>query len=95
MGGTLIEAGAETTSSFTQTLVLALVSFPEVQEKAHVEIDRVVGIERAPRYEDLERMPYIKAIINEVHRFRPNAPLIPHATTADITVSPMLFFCFA
>ncbi|KAJ7610299.1 cytochrome P450 [Mycena polygramma] len=85
LGGTLIEAGTDTTSSFTQTLVLALVAFPEVQKKAQAELDRVVGNERAPRYEDLDELPYIKAIVLEVHRWRPNAPIIPHAATADVT----------
>ncbi|KAJ7170769.1 cytochrome P450 [Mycena crocata] len=85
LGGTLIEAGSDTTSSFTQSLVLALVAFPEVQRKAQAELDRVVGNDRAPKYDDLEQLPYIKAIVNEVHRWRPNAPIIPHAAIADVT----------
>ncbi|KAJ7834049.1 cytochrome P450 [Mycena olivaceomarginata] len=83
LGGTLVEAGSDTTSSFTQSLVLALVAFPEVQKKAQAELDRVVGTDRMPRFEDLDQLPYIKAIVNEVHRWRPNAPIIPHAATAD------------
>ncbi|KAJ6573872.1 cytochrome P450 [Mycena vulgaris] len=85
LGGTLVEAGSDTTSSFTQSLVLALVAFPEVQRKAQAELDRVVGTDRTPKYEDLDQLPYIKAIVNEVHRWRPNAPIIPHAATADVT----------
>ena len=86
LGGTLIEAGSDTTSSFTQSLVLALVAFPEVQKKAQAELDSVFGTDRVPTFEDLERLPYIRAVINEVHRFRPNAPLIPHAATEDVKV---------
>jgi hypothetical protein len=86
LGGTLVEAGSDTTSSFTQTLVLALTAFPEVQTKAQAELDRVVGDDRMPTYEDYEKMPYLRAVVNEVHRFRPNAPIIPHAATADVTV---------
>lgn len=82
-----MEAGSDTTSSFTQSLILALVNFPEVQEKAHEELDRVIGNDRRPHPDDLEHLPYIRAIINEVHRFRPNTPLIPHAATADVQVS--------
>ncbi|KAJ7586994.1 cytochrome P450 [Mycena floridula] len=81
LGGALIEAGAETTSSFLQSLILALVAFPTVQEKAHEEIDRIVGAERLPSLEDFENLPYLQAIIKETHRFRPVLPLsIPHAT---------------
>jgi cytochrome P450 len=36
LGGAMIEAGADTTSSWMQTLVLAMVAFPEVQKKAQV-----------------------------------------------------------
>jgi len=61
-----LQGASTTTSSYLQTLVLALVQFPEVQKKAHEEIDRVVGSERAPTIEDIENMPYIQAIIKEV-----------------------------
>ncbi|KAF7333382.1 putative cytochrome P450 [Mycena venus] len=52
-------------------------------KKAHEEIDRVVGGDRLPTLDDLENMPYIRAMILETHRFRPVAPLsIPHSTQA-------------
>ena len=69
-----------------QTLILGLTAFPESQKKAHEELDRVVGPDRMPVFQDLENLPYIQAIINEVHRFRPIAPILPHATTADLEV---------
>ncbi|KAJ7772816.1 cytochrome P450 [Mycena olivaceomarginata] len=82
-GGTLLEGGADTTTSYIQSLVLALVAYPEAQKKAHEELDRMVGEHRMPTLEDLEQMPYIRAIISETHRFRPIAPLgAPHATLA-------------
>ncbi|KAJ6584421.1 cytochrome P450 [Mycena capillaripes] len=82
-GGALLEAGAETTSSYLQSLILVLVAHPEVQRKAHEEIDRVVGEDRMPTLDDLVHLPYIRAIILETHRFRPIAPVsLPHATTA-------------
>lgn len=83
----MIDAGSDTTSSFTQSLVLALCAYPEVQAKAHKELDAVVGIDRTPCGADVENLPYIKAIVNEVHRWRPNGPLIPHAATSDVVVS--------
>jgi cytochrome P450 len=62
----LLEAGTHTTSSYIQSLVLALIAYPEAQKKGHEEIDRVVGEHRLPTLEDLEQMPYIRAIISEV-----------------------------
>ena len=34
LGGTMIEAGSDTTSSWLQSLVLAMAAFPEAQQKA-------------------------------------------------------------
>lgn len=66
LGGVLLEGGSDTTSSFLQSLILALVTHPEVQKKAQEEIDRVVGNDRAPVLEDIEHLPYCQAIILEV-----------------------------
>ncbi|KAJ7445958.1 cytochrome P450 [Mycena galericulata] len=82
LAGVLLEGGSGTTSSYLSTLILALVAYPDAQKKAHEEIDRVVGEHRLPTLDDLEHMPYIRAMILEAHRFRPVFPLaIPHATT--------------
>ncbi|KAF8600198.1 cytochrome P450 [Ceratobasidium sp. AG-I] len=86
LGGTMIEAGSDTTSSWLQSLVLAMAAFPEAQRKAQAELDAVVGNDRAPTLEDFPRLPYIQAILNECHRWRPVAPLaVPHSNIEDIT----------
>jgi len=80
LGGALIEGGSDTTSSFLQSLILALIAYPEAQRKAQEEIDLVVGEHRMPTLDDLDEMPYIRAMVLETHRFRPVAPLlIPHS----------------
>jgi cytochrome P450 len=56
--GSLFNAGVDTTSSTLQSLVLALVLHPQVQAKAQAEIDRVVGPDRSPRWEDEVNLPY-------------------------------------
>ncbi|KAF5358826.1 hypothetical protein D9758_008521 [Tetrapyrgos nigripes] len=84
LGGALLDGGAHTTSAFLLSMVLCLIAFPEVQKKAHEEIDRVIGQDRAPRLEDFASLPYCQALLNETHRFRPVAPLgIPHAMLTD------------
>lgn len=45
---------------------LALAIYPEVEAKAHAEMDRVVGSNRLPSYEDRENLPYVDAICKEV-----------------------------
>ena len=49
--------------------------FPEVQQKAQEEIDRVIGNDRLPGFEDRENLPYIEALVKEVFRFHTVAPL--------------------
>jgi len=68
IGGNLIEGGADTTSAFLQTLVLALVNFPDVQARAQEELDGVLGDERSPELDDIEGLPYLQAVIKEVGR---------------------------
>jgi cytochrome P450 len=46
---------------------LALISsHPEVQARAHAELDSVVGRDCWPGPDDEQRLPYIRAIIKEV-----------------------------
>lgn len=57
---------------------------PDVQKKAQQEIDRVVGRNRLPTYNDWEFLPYTEAIMREVLRWRPVLPLgVPHRVTVD------------
>lgn len=76
----------DTASSLLQTLVWVMVTHPEVQEKAQEEIDSLV--DGLPSYEDAESLPYVQAMIKEIHRHYVVAPLnAPHAATGDIEVS--------
>jgi cytochrome P450 len=58
--------------------------YPEVQRKAREEIDRVVGHNRLPNYNDRADLPYVEALLKEVLRWNPVAPLaLPHRVTLD------------
>lgn len=61
-----MDGGVETTTSFIQNVVLALVSYPEVQKKAQEEIDKVIGAARMPALEDYQELPYLRAFVDEV-----------------------------
>ncbi|KAJ4211748.1 hypothetical protein NW759_012347 [Fusarium solani] len=82
--GGLIEAGSETTATTINNWMLAMVLFPETAKKAQEEIDRVSGSERLPQFSDQENLPYIRAMIKEVLRWRPvNKFGMQHATSED------------
>ena len=57
---------------------------PDAQRRAQEEIDRVVGRERLPTFEDRASLPYIEALWRETLRWRPALPVgNAHATIAD------------
>jgi cytochrome P450 len=63
---------------------LAMTLNPDVQAKAQVEIDQVVGLDRLPTLADKDRLPYLNAVIKELLRWSPVAPLaLPHAANED------------
>ncbi|KAJ6419484.1 hypothetical protein OIU84_029566 [Salix udensis] len=81
-----LDAGTDTTSTALQWIMANLVKYPQIQEKLFVEIKGVVqdGEERI-KEEELQKMPYLKAIILEGLRRHPPAHFVlPHAVTEDV-----------
>jgi cytochrome P450 len=79
----LYVAGSDTTVSALETLFLGLLCYPEVQKKAHAELDRVLK-GRIPTFEDKENLPYITACMKETFRWNPVTPVcIPHCTITE------------
>ncbi|KAF5351069.1 hypothetical protein D9756_008152 [Leucocoprinus leucothites] len=65
-------------------IIPGFASHPEIQERAHEELDRVVGADRLPTVDDEENLPYIRSIIKEVERLRNPLTLgTPHFSTED------------
>ncbi|KAJ5814190.1 uncharacterized protein N7503_000940 [Penicillium pulvis] len=82
--GTMVEAGSESTSSTINNWLPACLLFPHVLQAAQEEVDRVVGGDRLPTFEDELNLPYIAAMAREALRWRPVSKLgAPHATTED------------
>lgn len=58
--------------------------YPEVQKKAQEELDRVVGPDRLPEFDDYEHLVYIQATMLESIRWIPVTPLgVPHSNICD------------
>ena len=86
LGGDLFAAGTDTTATTLHVLVWLMAKYPEMQKKAQEEIDRVVG--RLPVYQDAEELPYLQALIKELHRLYVILPMaVPHAAAEDVEVS--------
>ncbi|RUS21156.1 cytochrome P450 [Endogone sp. FLAS-F59071] len=74
IGSTLNSAGSEMISITIQWMCAILVHYPEVQDRAFAEIERIVGRNRLPTNKD------------ETLRYRTPAPFaIPHATSREDT----------
>ncbi|OAL52704.1 cytochrome P450 [Pyrenochaeta sp. DS3sAY3a] len=83
----LIVGAADTSKMSTWSFLEAMMRFPDVQEKACKEIEAVVGTaDRLPKYDDLEKIPYVRCLMKEVWRWRPPVALgHPHTTTKELT----------
>ena len=80
--GTIFEAAAGTTSAAMMSFILAMVLHPEKFDKLTKEIDSVVGNDRLPTFEDMPRLPYVRACAKETLRWRPvTAGGLPHQIT--------------
>ncbi|KAJ3569367.1 hypothetical protein NP233_g5093 [Leucocoprinus birnbaumii] len=84
LASVVFKAGTDTRVATALTFVLAMLLYPEVQQKAQAEIDAVIGLDRLPEFSDRDQLPYISAILKEVLRWNPVLSIgIPHLSTGD------------
>lgn len=81
--GSLYEA-SHTSAVVLEVFVLASVLHPDAVVPAQEELDRVVGPNRLPTFDDMARLPYVDAFIREVMRWRPATPGgMPHVNVEE------------
>jgi len=81
---TFYAAGGDTTVSALASFFLIMVLYPDVQRKAQAELDNVLEPGCLPKFSDRSKLPYIDALIKEIHRWNPVVPTaIPHKLTQD------------
>ncbi|GAD95937.1 predicted protein [Paecilomyces variotii No. 5] len=82
--GTLYGGGSGTTANAMQSFILAMCHYPSWQNRLQSELDEVVGSSRVPSFEDIPRLPLVRAVAKEVLRWRPVVPgNLPHRLTRD------------
>ena len=80
----LVQPGSESTAALLNWLVRCLATWPDVQAQAHEELDRVVGTDRTPVWDDEPKLPFIRAMVKELLRYAPGSKFgVPHCTTQD------------
>ena len=66
--------------------------YPEVQKRAQEELDAVVGTQRLPFLTDKPNLPYLRALVLELHSWQPLGPLgVPHVSTEADTYGDYVF----
>jgi len=85
-------AGAETTSTTLLWAVLYLTQNPGIQEKVQEEIDTVIGNNRLPVRDDRNKLVYMEAFLNEVHRMCSLVPMTLYHAVQQDTVFAGYFF---
>src|SRR5271167_2326556 len=82
---TLFMAGHETTALTLSWTWYMLSENPAAEAKLHKELQRVLG-GRAPEVADLERLPYLRAVVSEVLRLYPAAYITARTSIAPCTI---------
>ena len=92
MSSEFLNAGTDTTSTALQWIMGNMVKYPHVQEKLFMEIKGVVGArEEEVREDDLQKMPYLKAVILEgLRRHPPGHFVLPHTVREDTVLGGYL-----
>ncbi|KAI0034635.1 cytochrome P450 [Vararia minispora EC-137] len=82
-GGMYI-AGSDTMTTQLEWFTVAMIAFPETQQRAQEEIDAFVGQARLPTFADLPHLPYMSAMVRELLRWRTGLHFaVPHAYERD------------
>ncbi|KAM0755438.1 cytochrome P450 [Meredithblackwellia eburnea MCA 4105] len=85
LGGSFFGAGSDTTASALSVAIMAATCFPDAVKIVQQQIDKVVGRDRPPRFEDQPDLPLVAAFVKEVFRWRPvSSGGFSHRTTEDL-----------
>ncbi|XP_044486138.1 cytochrome P450 71AP13-like [Mangifera indica] len=83
----MFAAGTDTSFITLDWGITELIMNPKVMEKAQAEVRSILGERRVVLESDLPQMHYLKAVIKEIFRLHPPAPvLVPRESMEEITI---------
>lgn len=87
---TLVCAGHDTTAFFSAYTALLLAQNPKVQEKLREEIEQVVGDREEITLDDIDKMGYLRKVMQESLRIYPVIPAVSRTALKDVNVEGRL-----
>ncbi|XP_041377110.1 cytochrome P450 27C1-like [Gigantopelta aegis] len=81
----ILMGGVDTAANSMSFLFYSLAKHSGVQKKLQTEVDNLLG-GRPANYEDLQSMPYLKAVVKETLRMYPPIPVNARIMQDDITI---------
>ncbi|KAI9127876.1 hypothetical protein K1719_000869 [Acacia pycnantha] len=88
-----LDAGTDSTAATLQWILANLVKYPNIQQRVVDEIREVVGErdDKEVKQDDLNRLPYLKAVILEgLRRHPPTHFVLAHAVSEDVVLNGYL-----
>ncbi|GLJ32054.1 hypothetical protein SUGI_0645440 [Cryptomeria japonica] len=83
----LLVAGSDTTGATLEWAMAELIHNPHTMKRAQAELEEVVGRERRVEESDMDHLPYLRAVVKEVFRLHPVAPLLlPHRADSSCEI---------
>ncbi|EMD37347.1 hypothetical protein CERSUDRAFT_153962 [Gelatoporia subvermispora B] len=82
----ILIAGRDTTASTLAYVVYLLCQHPEILSRLRQEILNVVGPTRAPTYDDMKEMKYLRAVVNETLRLYTPVPVNMRYNVNETTI---------
>lgn len=87
MSQDLFAAGTDTTSSTVEWAMAELLRNPETLNKAQREVRETIGKGNPIEEKDLDRLPYLQAVVKETFRLHPPVPfLVPRKSEANVKI---------
>jgi cytochrome P450 len=80
---TLIIAGHETSAITLNWTWYFISKHPEVEQKVHQEVDANIKIGAFPEFDELDKLPYIKQVVEEALRYYPPVWMFSRKAIAD------------
>ncbi|KAF8993007.1 cytochrome P450 [Cyathus striatus] len=81
----------DTTASTIEMFILAMLCYPEIQQRAQHELDSLLDGSRSPEFGDRNDLPYFNAVVKETLRWEPIVPTgVVHLSTEEDMYNGML-----